>query len=175
VKTYAFLLATCWGLLMNAYGVSPTPEFQQTGSSANAVKGPPGEGEKIEKSDVRQQNRDRASTINRRPHIASPASANHPKPLPPEGRHPRNAKELLPPLSEESKGKVREHPILKQTFSVPTTAQSPSTIRPVTGLSNNPHNIAPHRSPNPPVVGGPANSDRRNGGAINGTRMTWER
>lgn len=51
--------------------------------------------------------------------------------------------------------------------AVSSNRSSPNVVRPAVPSLNN----VRHRAPNPPVIGGAANSERNNTGAINGTRM----
>jgi hypothetical protein len=74
---------------------------------------------------------------------------------------------LHQPGSDKSGGVAKGGLIQHQTLNNALAVRTPSVVRPTVPALNN----VRHRSPNPAVVAGSVNSDSRNTGAINGTRM----
>jgi hypothetical protein len=95
---------------------------------------------------------------------ASLTLANRSKRLPYSRKRsmPGNAMNLHQPGSDKSGGVVKGESI----HNAPAV-RPPSIVQPAVASLNN----VRHRGPNPPVVGGAANLDRRSTGTINGTRM----
>jgi len=109
----------------------------------------------------------RASNMSHPPHRASLTKANRPKPLPKSRQRsmPRNA--LHQPGSNKSGGVAKGGLIPSETVHNALPVRAPSVVRPTVPLLNN----VRHRSPNPAVVGGSADSHSRNTAAINGTSI----
>ncbi len=80
---------------------------------------------------------------------------------------PENAMNLHQPGSDKSGGAAKGESIHNEAINNALPVRPPSAVRP-TMLSLN---TVRHRGPNPAVVGGSANSNRRNTAAIDGTRM----
>jgi hypothetical protein len=57
--------------------------------------------------------------------------------------------------------------IQNETVNKALAVRTPSVVRPTVPSFNN----VRHRGPNPAVIGGSTNSNRRNNGTINGTHM----
>ena len=74
---------------------------------------------------------------------------------------------LHQPGSDKSGGAAKGGLIQNETVHNALPVRPSSVVRPTAPSLNN----VRHRGPNPAVIGGSANSDRRNTGAINGTRM----
>jgi hypothetical protein len=74
---------------------------------------------------------------------------------------------LHQPGSDKSGGAAKSGFIRNQTVNNALAVRTPSVARPTVPLLNN----VRHRSANPAVVGGSANSHSSNTGAINGSRM----
>lgn len=104
-------------------------------------------------------------------HLHSPATItkNHPNQLPNNRVRPpsRSAMDLHPPGSDKSDGGAKGGFIRHDTVNGAAVPRPPSVIRPNMPLVNS----VRHRGANPAVIGGSANSDGRNSGLINGTRV----
>jgi hypothetical protein len=74
---------------------------------------------------------------------------------------------LHQPGSNKSGGAAKAGLIRNETVNMALPVRTPSVVRPTVRSFNN----VRHRGPNPAVVAGSVNSDSRNTGAINGTRM----
>jgi hypothetical protein len=102
---------------------------------------------------------------------SGPASSkvNRPKQLP-NGRQrslPGNAMNLHQPVLNKSGTELKTGFIPNETVNNVLAVRTPSIVRPTAPSFNN----VRHRSPNPAVVGGSANSQSSKTGTINGTRM----
>ena len=184
--TCLLFLTISWAASMPGagYAVPSNPASQQISpaSSANTASGHPRDAEHAAsprdgrhptdgKASDEQQNHGRASGTNHPPRGAGLTKANRPKQLP-SGRHrsiPGNA--LHQRGSDKSRGAAKGGFIQNPTIHNALPVRMSSVVRPI-ALS--PNNVR-HRSPNPAVVAGPVNSDRRNNGAINGTHMNRKR
>ena len=111
----------------------------------------------------------RASNMSHPPHRASLTKANRPKQLPNSRQRslPGNLMNLHQPGSNKSGGAAKGGLFQSEPVNNALAVRTPSVVRPTVPPPNNVH----HRSPNPAVVAGSVNSDSRNTGAINGTRM----
>jgi hypothetical protein len=100
---------------------------------------------------------------------ASLTPATRPKWLPHSRKRsmPGNAMNLHHPGSDKPGGVVKGESIQNETVNNAPAVRPPSVVQPAVASLNN----VRHRGPNPPVVGGAANLDRRSTAAINGTRM----
>ena len=99
--------------------------------------------------------------------------ANRPKQLPNSRRRsiPGNAMNLHQPGSDKSGAAAKGGLIQNETANNALPVRPPSAVRPRQRVSPSLNNVR-HRGPNPAVIGGSAgNSNSRNTGAINGTRM----
>ena len=112
--------------------------------------------------------------ISDRIHQRSPATITKDRPKLPNIREhspSRHAMNLHQPGSDKSSGAARGGFIQHETVNSVVPPRPPSVVRPSVPLLNN----VRHRGPNPAVVGGSANSDGRNTGAINGARVHRKR
>jgi len=101
------------------------------------------------------------------PSRASLTKANRPKQLPNSRQLSLPGNALHQPGPDKSGGAAKSGLIPNETVNIALAVRTPSVVRPTVPPPNNVH----HRSPNPAVVAGSVNSDSRNTGAINGTRM----
>lgn len=101
-------------------------------------------------------------------HLSSPdtITKERPKQLP-NNRDHSPSRNLHQPGSDKSGGAPKSGFIQRETVNSAVPLRAGSVIRPSTPLPNH----VRHRGPNPAVVGGSANLDGRNAGAINGTRV----
>jgi|SRR5208283_2434338 len=139
-------------------------------SSDRATNATPGDGGTHggKPSDEQRGNR-RAADKNHPPIRASLAKANRLNQIPNRQEHSKtvNAINLHKPVSDKSGGVVKGGLTQNETGNHVLPVRSPSIVRPTVPPLDNMR----HRSPNPAVVGGSANSITKNTGAINGTRM----
>jgi hypothetical protein len=100
---------------------------------------------------------------------ASLSAANRHKQLPRSRKSclPKNAMKLHQSASDKSRGAATGGLIRNETVQNTLPVRPPSVVRAAVPSLDN----VRHRGPNPAVIGGAANSDSRNTGAINGTRM----
>ena len=128
-----------------------------------------GENQKHGKPSDEQRDHHHASDKNHPRSRASLTKANRPKQLPNsrERSIPGNAMNLHQPGSAKSGGAAKDGLIRNETVNNALPVRPPSVVRPTVPSLNN----VRHRGANPAVIGGSANSDSRNTGAINGTRM----
>ena len=103
------------------------------------------------------------------PGRASLIKANRPKQLPNTRQRAKagNVMNIHQQGTNKSVGVAKGGLIPNQTVYNALPVGTPSAVRPTVPSLNNVH----HRGPNSAVIGGSVNSDRRNTGAINGTRM----
>jgi hypothetical protein len=197
--TCLFFLTISWAALMHGrgYAVPSSPASRQTApeSSANTASEHPrdparrnaapaddrrhqtGENASDEQRDPR-----RASDKNQRPSrvsLTGLTKTNRPNQLSNSGRHSLPGNALHQPGSDKSstadKGGLIQNEMVHNSSSIRTS----SVVRPTVASLNNVRpgarswlwSAGRHRGPNPAVVGGSANSDSRNTGAMNGTRM----
>ena len=101
---------------------------------------------------------------------ASLSAANRPKQLPGSRKRsiPGNAINLHRSASDKSGGAATGGLIRNETVKKALPVRPPSVVKAAVPPLNN----VRHRGPNPAVVGGSANSDSRNTGTLNGTRMS---
>lgn len=106
---------------------------------------------------------------NHPPGPASQSNANRPSQAPNRQEHSAsgNAMDRREPGSDKSVGAAKGGLVQKETVNNALRIQPRSVARPVGPSIEN----VRHRTPNPAVVGGSANSTTKNTGAINGTRM----
>ena len=176
-----FLMISCAALM---HGTSYAAPSQQTSpeSSANTASDHPGEpaqGDAAPPRDGRhqtggkasdeQRDHGRASDTNHPPSRASLTKANRPKQLSNSRQRfiPGNPMNLHQPGSDKSGGAAKGGLIQNETVNHALPVRTPSVVRPTVPSFNN----VRHRGPNPAVVAGSVNSDSRNIGAINGTRL----
>ncbi len=158
----------------------PASQEQSPESSANTVSDHPRDAEHAPPADdgrhqtggkasAEQRDLRGASEKNHPPRRASLTKANRPKQLPHSRQRslPGNAINLHQPGSDKSGGAAKGGFIQNETVHNALPVRTSSVVRPTVPSLNN----VRHRGPNPAVVGGLANSDRRNTGVINGTRM----
>jgi hypothetical protein len=179
VTCLLFLTMTCATLMQGTSYATPS---QQTSaeSSANPASdqphnakhaAPADDGKRQKEGNPSDEQRDRRHTSDRN-HPRSRTSltaANRPKQLPNSRKRsiPGNAMNLHQPGSDKSGGAAKGGLIQNETVNNALPVRPPSVVRPAVPSLNN----VRHRGPNPAVVGGSANADSRNTGAINGTRM----
>jgi hypothetical protein len=114
-----------------------------------------------------QRDYGRASYPNHSPNRPSLTKANRPKQLPNSRQRSLPGNALHRPGSDKSGGAAKSGFIRNETIHNALPVRTPSVVRPAVPLPNN----VRHRGPNPAVVGGSPNSQSRNTGAINGTRI----
>ena len=183
MKTTCLLFLTMsWAALMPATGyATPSSTASQRSSpeaSVSTASGHPGDAGRADVSDDGKHLADRSasglhpeqhrtSTTNHAPSRAGLTSANRPKQLPNNRqRSPRgNAMNLEGSGSSRDAGKGGLMP--GETVHNALASRTSSDVW--TGRHS--LNVVHHRGANPAVVAGSVNSDRRNNGAINGTRM----
>jgi hypothetical protein len=119
------------------------------------------------KASHEQRSHGRASDMDHPPSRASLTKVNRPKQLPNSRRRSLPGNALHQPGSNKSGGAAKSGFIQNETVNIALPVRTPSVVRPTVPSFNN----VRHRGPNPAVVAGSMNSDRRNTGAINGTRM----
>jgi hypothetical protein len=175
-----FLTMSCAVLI---HGTDYAAPSQQTSaeSSANTVGGHPHDAKHTagpdrkksrKKGNPSNEQRDSryASGKNSPRSRASLTAAKRPKHLP-KSRKSSSIKKAMN-LHQSGSAKSDEAPpgglIRNDTFNNTLTGRRPSVVRaPV----QSPDNVR-HHSPNPAIVGGSANSDIKNNGGLNGTRMS---
>jgi len=179
-----FVLTMSFATLMlrAGYAVSETPASQQTppASSAAPAKDHPGDSRHANPTDsgrspaggkasVEPRGHGRPSMTVHAPTRARLTPANHPQPRANNRQHllPGNAVSLHPPASNKLTATARGGPVPYKTVNNAPASRAPSALRPNAPLLNN----APHRRPNPAVVGGSLVAHRSNTGAIDGTLM----
>ena len=185
MKTACLLLLTMSRVALThemGYAVPMSPASLQTSpaSSVNTASGHPGDGERAApaadgkyltegKTSHEQRGHGRLSDTNHPPSRASLTRVNRSQQLPKSGQRslPGNTMNLHQPGSDKSSGVAKSGFIRNETVNNAWAVRTPNVARP-TALSID--NVR-HRSPNPAVVGGPANSHGSNTGAINGTHM----
>jgi hypothetical protein len=181
MKTTCLLFLTMsWAGLTQGIGCAAPSQRTSPEGSANTVSAHPHDAEHAapaddgrrqagEKASDEQQDHGRASDTNHPPSGASLIKANHPKQLLNSRQRstPGNAINLHQPGSDKSGGAAKGGLIQNETVHNALPVRTPSVIRPTVPSLNN----VRHRSPNPAVVAGSVNSDRRNTGVIDGTRM----
>ena len=154
------------------------PTFSE--SSANTAGDHPGDSEHAApaadgkhptegKASHEQRGHGRPSDTNHPPSHASPTKVNHSTQLP-NGRQrslPGDAMNLHQPGSNKSGGAAKSGLIRNETVNTAVAVRTPNVVRSTAPSFNN----VRHRSPNPAVVGGSANSLRSNTAAINGDRI----
>jgi hypothetical protein len=183
MKTMCLLfLSISWAALtsVRGYAVPSNPVSQQTSpeSSANTASDQRGLDEHAApahegnhqgggKSSDERRAYGWASGPNRLPSRATRPKANRPQQLPKSRPRfiPENA--LKQPGFDKSKVARIGGFIPNRTIHNTLPVRMSSVARPAVPLLNDAH----HRGPNPAVVAGSMNSNRRNTGAINGTRM----
>jgi hypothetical protein len=144
-----------------------------TGQSADAGHAAPGDRGKHpvtgKPSDIHRE-RGRVPATIPLPKRADVAKGNRAQRLP-NGRErsiPGNATDLRRPGRDRARGARVSGFNPSGTVHDALSARLSNVVRPGVPPLNNVH----HRSPNPAVVAGSLNSDRRNNGAIDGTRMS---
>ncbi len=187
MKTTCLLFLTIsWAALTHGtgYAVPSGPASQQTSpeSSANTASdhprdpaqrdAPPADDGRHQtggKASAEQRDLRRASDKDHPPRRASLTEANRPKQFPHSRKRflPGNAINLHQPGPDKSGGAAKGGLIQTETVNNALPVRPPSVVRPTVPSLNN----VRHRGPNPAVVGGSANLQSRNTGAINGTRM----
>ena len=181
--TCLLLLTISWATLTHGtgYAIPSGPASQQTSpaTSTNTVNAHPQDAEHAAPVDGGKRQKDGNPSAERRDHRhvsdenhpRSPATIrkDRPKQLPNSREHfpSGNAMNLHQPGSDKSSGAAKGGLIQNATVNKALPVRPPSVVRPTAPLLNN----ARHRGVNPAVIGGPANSDGRNTGAINGTRV----
>jgi hypothetical protein len=184
MKALSLLFLTMtWAVLTPGtdYAVPSSPASQQT-SSANTAGGPPRDaGHAAPPRDGRhetggevsdeQPGHGRASGPNHPSSHAGLTRVNRPRQVPNGRQRPLPGNALSPPGWDRSGGAAKGGLIQNVPVHNASPVRTSSVVRP-TAL---PINNARHRSPNPAVVGGSANSVRRNPAVINGTRMNRKR
>ena len=119
------------------------------------------------KASHEQRDHGRASDMNHPPSRTSLTKANRPQQLPNSRQRSRPGNALHQPGPDKSAGAAKGGLIRNEAVNIALAVRTPSVVRPTVPALNN----VRHRSPNPAVVAGSVNSDSRNTGAINGTRM----
>jgi hypothetical protein len=183
MKTTSLIVLTMsWAALMPATGsATPSSTASQRSSpeaSVSPARGHPGDAGRADVSDDGKHladrstsglhpERHRASTPNHAPSRAGLTSANRPKQLPNNRqRSPRgNATNLEGSGSSRDAGKGG---LMPGETARNTLASRTSSAVWTRGPSLN---VVQHRGTGPAVLSGSVNADRRNNGAINGTRM----
>jgi len=129
------------------------------------------EGNPSDEQSNAQQDPRRASAENHLRSRALLTAAKRPKQLTNSRKHsiPGNAMNLHQPGSK-SDGAAKAGLIQNETVNNALPVRPRSVVRPTASLNPSLNNVR-HRGPNPAVVGGSANSDSRDTGAINGTHM----
>ena len=183
--TCLFFLTLTWAALRQGIGfavpASPASQPTSTESSAHAASGHPGDAGHAAPADDGKhpvgrkasepyRGRGRASDTHHAPSPASLTKANHPQQLANNRQRslPGNALHHQLPGSNKSKGAGGGGLVPNEIVHNALSARMSNVVRPGVPPLNNVH----HRSPNPAVVTGSLNSDRRNNGAIDGTRMS---
>jgi|SRR5579863_857640 len=177
-----FLAIRCAALMNGTgYAAPSSPASQQT-SPQSAVKAggdDPRDGEHATPADDGKhhfgkppdaQRDHRHASDNGHPRsLTSLTKANRPKQLLNSRKTaiPGRAMNLHQPDSAKSGGAAKDGSIHHETVGSGLPVRPPTVAQPTASSLNNER----HRGPNPAVIGGPANSDSRNTGAINGTRM----
>src|SRR5208283_435 len=174
-----FLTMSCAALIL---GTSYAAPCQQTsgGSSVNKAgdhphdavhSAPPDAGKRRKEGNPSDEQRGPryASGKNHPRSRASLTAANRPKQLPRNRKRSitGNAMNLHQSALDKSGGAATGGLIRNETVKNALPVRPPSVVRSAVPSLDN----VRHRGPNPAVVGGSANSDSRNTGAINGTRM----
>jgi hypothetical protein len=100
-------------------------------------------------------------------------AANRPKQPPTGQKRPlsRNAASLRQPALARSGSAAKGGLVQSEAVNSAQHLRSTSAVRPAAASLNPSLNNVRHRGPNPAVVGGSANFNSSNTGAINGTRM----
>jgi hypothetical protein len=178
-----FLTVSCAALMPGTdYAAPSNPASQQKSleSAAKTVSDYPRDGEHAAPSDDRKHQKDGKTSDEQRDYRhasdkdplrsrASLTKANRPKQLPNRQKCaiPGHAMNLHQPGSTKSGGAREDGLIQNGAVNNTQPVRPPSVVRPTVQSPNN----VRHRGANPAVIGGSANSDSRNTGAINGTRM----
>jgi hypothetical protein len=159
------IVTMTWAALMS--GTSYAAPSQQTSAESSATTPVAGNPSQEQRCPCH------ASDKNHPRSRASLTAANHPKQLP-NGRKrsiPGNAANLHQPGSGKSDAAAKGRLIQNETTSNAMLVRPPGTVRPTAASLNPSLNNVRHRGPNAAVVGGSANFNSSNTGAINGTRM----
>ena len=181
VTCFLFLMISCAGLTPGTASADPSGPASQQTSPQSAAKtfsdhphdadhAAPADGGKRQKEgnpSDEQRDRRHPSDENRQRGRASLTVANHLKQVPNNRKRsiPGNAMKLRQLGSDKSEGAAKGGIIQRVTVHSALPVRPASVIRPTVPLRNN----VRHRGANPAVIGGSANSDGRNTGAINGT------
>jgi len=175
-----FLTMSC-AALMQGTGYAAPSQPTSAGSYANTAGDLPHDAEHTAGPDHgKRQKKENPSNEQRDPRYAS--GKNHPRSRPsltaakrprqlPKSRRPsvvKKATNLHQPGSAKSDGVPPGGLIRNEKFKNTLPGRRPNVVRsPVPSLNN-----VRHHGPNPAIVGGPANSNIGNNGALNGTRMS---
>jgi hypothetical protein len=193
------VLSICWAALTQGtgYAVPSSPASQQTSpeSSANTASdyprdparrdaAPAADGRHRTGGKASDEQRDlrRASDANHPPSRVSlmgPTKANPPNQLWNSRQRSQPGNALHQPGSDKSGSAAKGGLIQNETVHNALPVRTSSVVRPTVPSLNNVRpgarswlwSAGRHRGANPAVVAGSVNSDRRNNGAINGTRM----
>jgi hypothetical protein len=178
-----FLTMSCAGLMDGTSYAAPSQQVSAEGSASTAsgrshdaesvAPADDGKRQKEESPSAGQSDEQKAprhaSAKNHPRSRVSLTAVNRPKQLPNSRKRslPGNAIGLHQLGSDKSGGAVTGELIHHETANNAPPVQPTSVVRPTVASL---HNVR-HRGPNPAVVAGSANSNSRNTGAINGTRM----
>ena len=138
---------------------------QSSGSTANEVVGQPSHAASVDHGKTRGKPSD-----GQRDRHANLTTANRPRQLLNNRKHfvIQKALNVHQPSKNRSTGAVSKPAAESELNSQARSVRPPNLVPSARSSPNN----ARHRGPNPATVGGTANSNARNVGSINGTRMS---
>lgn len=171
--TFLFFLAiSCTALTCGtSYAARSSPAYEQPSSdgASNTVRKARREDRRDGGPSSKQRSDHHVYDENHKHGSASLTGANRPKRLPNSRQHfaSGNAVDLHRAGLEKSAGAAKNGIILNETISNALPVRPPTVVRPAVPSLNDTR----HRSPNPAVIAGLANSKTGNAGAINGTRV----